>query len=408
MAAKHTIMGGAVNLYKRERSSYWQCATFMDGKNWRKSTKESDISKAKDIAEGWYLDLRARSRFGELVTEKTFKEAAEQFKREYTVITQGDRNEEYVQGMMRKLENYLIPFFGAKGLSQITPGYVQEYRIHRQGYSVKRHNNTGEHIHTVPSKSTLHHEIVALRQVLKTAVRHGWLEHLPDISMPYKSAGKIVRRAWFSPEEYKKLYTATRNNIETAYNQRHKKNAEQLHDLVLFMANTGLRPDEILRLEYRDITIVDDLDSGETILEIEVRGKRGVGYCKSTANAVHVFERLVERHKPQAKDKIFPSLHRASFNRILEEEDLKTDREGQRRTAYSLRHTYICLRLMEGADIYQIAKNCRTSVEMIEKYYASHIKTMINAAAVNVRRRKPFSVAKPSKLEKSAVDNTFQ
>jgi hypothetical protein len=41
---------------------------------------------------------------------------------------------------------------------------------------------------------------------------------------------------------------------------------------------------------------------------------------------------------------------------------------------------------MEGADIYQIAKNCRTSVEMIEKYYASHIKHMIDAAAVNVRR----------------------
>ena len=53
---------------------------------------------------------------------------------------------------------------------------------------------------------------------------------------------------------------------------------------------------------------------------------------------------------------------------------MKFDREGNRRTAYSLRHTYICLRLMEGADIYQIAKNCRTSVEMIEKYYASHIK----------------------------------
>jgi hypothetical protein len=44
------------------------------------------------------------------------------------------------------------------------------------------------------------------------------------------------------------------------------------------------------------------------------------------------------------------------------------------------------MRLMEGADIYQIAKNCRTSVEMIEKYYASHIKHMIDAAAVNVRR----------------------
>ena len=41
---------------------------------------------------------------------------------------------------------------------------------------------------------------------------------------------------------------------------------------------------------------------------------------------------------------------------------------------------------MEGADIYQIAKNCRTSVEMIEKYYASHIKTSLDAVAINVMR----------------------
>ena len=47
------------------------------------------------------------------------------------------------------------------------------------------------------------------------------------------------------------------------------------------------------------------------------------------------------------------------------------------------------MRLIEGADIYQIAKNCRTSVEMIEKYYASHIKNMLDASAINVRRVKP-------------------
>jgi hypothetical protein len=47
--------------------------------------------------------------------------------------------------------------------------------------------------------------------------------------------------------------------------------------------------------------------------------------------------------------------------------------------------------LTEGADIYQIAKNCRTSVEMIEKYYATHIKSSLDAAAINVRkpRKKP-------------------
>jgi hypothetical protein len=43
---------------------------------------------------------------------------------------------------------------------------------------------------------------------------------------------------------------------------------------------------------------------------------------------------------------------------------------------------------MEGADIYQIAENCRTSVEMIEKYCASHIKTSLDAVAINVMRPK--------------------
>ncbi|MGA7629708.1 MAG: hypothetical protein WCB11_03015 [Terriglobales bacterium] len=46
----------------------------------------------------------------------------------------------------------------------------------------------------------------------------------------------------------------------------------------------------------------------------------------------------------------------------------------------------ICMRFMEGAEIYQIAKNCRTCVEMIGKYYAAHIKTMLGAAAINVMR----------------------
>lgn len=41
------------------------------------------------------------------------------------------------------------------------------------------------------------------------------------------------------------------------------------------------------------------------------------------------------------------------------------------------------------ADIYQVAKKCRTSVEMIEKCYAAHIKNTLDTAAINVRRAKP-------------------
>ncbi|WP_315730734.1 MULTISPECIES: hypothetical protein [unclassified Bradyrhizobium] len=56
---------------------------------------------------------------------------------------------------------------------------------------------------------------------------------------------------------------------------------------------------------------------------------------------------------------------------------------------------------MEGADVYQIAKNCRTSVQMIEDFYASHIKSMVDAAVVNVRRPKPKKAAKCKKALQS-------
>jgi hypothetical protein len=57
---------------------------------------------------------------------------------------------------------------------------------------------------------------------------------------------------------------------------------------------------------------------------------------------------------------------------------------------------------MEGADIYQIAKNCRTSVEMIEKYYAAHIKTSLDAVAINVMRKKR------NKVEEDNVETPTQ
>ncbi|MEO8682791.1 MAG: site-specific integrase, partial [Vicinamibacterales bacterium] len=106
--------------------------------------------------------------------------------------------------------------------------------------------------------------------------------------------------------------------------------------------------------------------------------------------------------EPEPTDLVFPKYQRELFKTILEEEELRQDREGRPRTAYSLRHTYICLRLLEGADIYQIAKNCRTSVEMIEKYYAAHIKTNLDAAAINVMRpkkKKPKSARNPKSRE---------
>jgi integrase len=370
---KHSLMGGKLHVYRRENSGQWQCSTYLAGKNHRVSTKTDSLAHAKQFAEDWYLTLRGKAARGEVSAEKTFKQTAVVFEREYEAITEGQRSPAYVRGHKDRLRLHLNPYFGSMVLSAVTAGAVQEYRVSRHGAEKP------------PARTTLHHELVTLRQVLKTAQRHGWLQNLPDLTAPYKSSGKISHRAWFSPEEYKALYTATRKKANDPENKQGRA-AQNLHDYVLFMANTGLRPDEASLLEFRDVKIVDDRESGERILEIEVRGKRGAGYCMSTRGAVRPFERMSERRRPNPTDKLFATRAHKQFNTFLDDAEFRCDREGSRRTAYSLRHTYICMRLLEGADIYQVAKNCRTSVEMIEKYYASHIKTSLNAAAINVRR----------------------
>lgn len=402
----HSFMDGKVHLYKRERSRFWQCSSYMNGRNHRTSTKEESLTMAKEFAREWYMAAyidasrqKQQSRISKLLSKfdlapdavptpraaraakpsgHTFREAAEKFIAEYNIVTQGQRNEQVAKGHELRINVHLIPFFGDKSVEEINAGLVQEYRMKRttEGYKGRK-----------PSRSTLKHETVTLRLILKTAHRYGWIQQVPDISAPYKTSGKIMHRAWFSPEEYKMFYEASRKRAQNPPLERHRSLWEDLHDYILFMANTGLRPDEAARLEYRDVSIVTDEDTSERILEIEVRGKRGVGYCKSTTGAVLPFQRMQERHSSaKPTDKIFGKTRNVLINQVLADCNLKHDRDGNVRTAYSLRHTYICLRLMEGADIYQIAKNCRTSVEMIEQFYAAHIKNTLDAAAINVRK----------------------
>jgi hypothetical protein len=84
-----------------------------------------------------------------------------------------------------KLNGVILPFLGEKHLAEITSGVIQKYRIWRA-----QNCKTGG----APARSTVHKEIVCIRQVLKTARRHGWVEYLPDMSVPYKNLSKNLRR----------------------------------------------------------------------------------------------------------------------------------------------------------------------------------------------------------------------
>lgn len=407
MSERHLVIDGKAYVYRREKSPNWQCAVFLSGRNHRRSTGSDNLALAMAFARDWYEDRAAEDRMrrrGMLPPVEaqprssrgprrsgamTFEAASQTFLQEFRTLVGRERNPLYVASKEGTLRRHLVPFFGDLALSQIDAARVQDYRIHR----LTPPPNTGDASPTRwkrPCRSTLHKEIVCLRQVLKTAIRRGWVTALPDLSEPYRASNKISHRAWFTPEEYRRLYEATRARAGKPVRERWRADSERLHDYVLFMVNTGLRPDECTLLQYRDVTIVE-ADGADPILEIVVRGKRGVGYCKSMPGAVRPFERMRDRAQPRLQDPVFGKMPRGFLNRILDELDLKTDREGRPRTAYSLRHTYICLRLMEGADIYQVAKNCRTSVEMMQKYYAAHLKDELNATAINARRRRGVS-----------------
>ena len=66
------------------------------------------------------------------------------------------------------------------------------------------------------------------------------------------------------------------------------------------------------------------------------------------------------------------------------------------------------MRLMEGADIYQIANNCRTSVQMIEQFYAAHIKDRLDTKSINVERPRAVREASKNKRRKPAPNATDQ
>jgi len=118
--------------------------------------------------------------------------------------------------------------------------------------------------------------------------------------------------------------------------------------------------------------------------------------------AVRVYECLLERRREQgsggAEDYIFmPQLKNREhalavlnflFHWALEVTALEKGPLGQSRTLYCLRHTAITLRLLygQGIDMLTLARNARTSVNMVERFYASVLNGEMNVGLLQSRR----------------------
>ena len=409
MTQQHALMGGKLYLYMRPRSSNWQCRAYIGGRDWRRSTGEDSLSHAKDIAEDWFFELRGKKRAGLLdadtppvtsrgsaegprkakTNEMSFSEAGELFFKEYQAINGMNVSAKYIETMRLRFNTHLEPFFGKWAVTDINQGTVQNYRVHRQ--TSHRNHYTGQI--SRPSRSTLKQEVVVVRHVLSTAHMHGKLPSMPLIVEPFTRSPKVDHLAWFSPEDYRKLYKETWRRTQSPPRERDRNSYKELHDFVIFMANTGLRPSEAKKLRFQDINIISDKATNERILDIHVvDGKRGVGRCLSMPGAVRPFQHLFKRANFEKKARVFTKIPRTLLNAVLDHLGLKRDYQGKPRTAGSLRHSYFCYRVLAGADKEELAKNGRTSVEMLDKYYLPHLKGYVDTAKINMKQTRNWGV----------------
>jgi len=121
--------------------------------------------------------------------------------------------------------------------------------------------------------------------------------------------------------------------------------------------------------------------------------------------AVAVYERLYKRHtqefghEPLPDDYVF--LPRAAsrdfamkqlakqFEIVMDITHLKLSHTNETRTLYSLRHSCIMYRLLfgRGIDTLTLARNARTSPEMIDRFYAAPLQGEMNVAMLQSKSR---------------------
>jgi len=159
-----------------------------------------------------------------------------------------------------------------------------------------------------------------------------------------------------------------------------------LRAYILFLANTGLRVGEARHLKFSDIReTYNKLEQKICTVRIDERHskvKRAQKEIVGRLTALKALQRWKDYKQSIGEDisgeaYIFSnqdgeviSDFREGFKQVLKEAGVEKDANGNNLVIYSLRHTYIEFRLKFGnINVYNLAKNCRTSVSMIESYY---------------------------------------
>jgi integrase len=178
-----------------------------------------------------------------------------------------------------------------------------------------------------------------------------------------------------------------------------------LQNYVLILANSGLRTGEARTLRWGDCHKQFRMENGRTVSDmiLSVKGKTGKRDVVAAQDTVETcLKRLWGYRKnevgkePPKTEPVFTNHQgkavtsfKKSFSSLLKECGLEQSTDGEKRTLYSLRHTYATFRLDEGMSINDLRLNMGTSVKMIETYYYH---------ALNRRRAAEMKIMKTDRL----------
>jgi integrase len=198
----------------------------------------------------------------------------------------------------------------------------------------------------------------ALRQVLQAAVRWRWLE----VNAAAHVKNREPRAGEIDPFESWDELDAVAAELDVGSGS-----------LVIFLAGSGLRPEEAFGAEWRDI----DLDRRMLMVRRAFAKGRLKEYGKTAgsrravplrAKVVEALERIERR-----SGILFPAPEGGRVNinnwRNREWTPALAAAGVKHRRIYDLRHTYATWSLAAGVDIFTLARRMGTSVKMIDRTY---------------------------------------
>ena len=361
----------------------WYCRIKVPQENRYKtiSLKTANIGEARNLAFDHDADIRFRKKHDVPIFDKSFPEVASEYvARLKQSVGAGEMTDTLWKIKESLIRRYLVPYVGNV---QITAVGDDQWR----GYTAWRKQNGTAIDGGLPKDGTIRKELIEFRAIMHFAAEKNYIR---ENQVPKGKINKgISRREAFNPQEYRQLHTFARGWIKKAPTTTAEWYRTMVYNFALIMSNTGMRPTEAKNLRWRDVDTRRDRQ-GRTFVVLSVSGKGKFRELVAANNVATYFDRIREISKAtKPEDSVFTTItgestetiYKEAVANLLEESGLLMAPGGTRRCSYCFRHTYATFRLMEGIDVYFLAKQMGTSVKMIEEHYG-HITPSKNAERI--------------------------